>query len=109
MSVDRKEFDELAARVAALEKAAAPSSGRMVLHGPILPAPMPAHVSADPISALRAEIRRLRGAGKTWDAAWDNLDLTWVQKGMTVYAQSNQLRTHGFRDHVEAPLRQEAA
>jgi hypothetical protein len=115
MSVSDEKFDELTARVAALEglvealTARVPSPGRMALHGPILPPPMPPHVAMDPIGALRAEIARLRKMGVTWDSAWDRLDLTWVQKGQTIYAQSNQLRTHGFRDFVEKPLRQEAA
>jgi hypothetical protein len=112
MSVDRREFDALAARVAALEaRAAAPaqSSGAMRIHGPVLPEPMPPHVQADPIGAVRNEIRRQRQAGATWDAAWDRLDLRWIDKAQNVYAQSNNLRTHGFRDYIEAPLRQEAA
>src|SRR5258708_4537207 len=105
MSVDDK-LHALEARVAALE-ARLPSPGAMRLHGPILPPPMPAHVAGDPDGWLRAETRRKRKTGLTWDAIWDNHDLDVVQRGMGLFAHRNKLRSHGYRDFIETPLREE--
>jgi hypothetical protein len=115
MSDDK--IQALEARVEMLEKALAASqssSGALRLHGPILPEPMPPHVANDTDGAIRAEIRRMRRAGKTFDASWDNLNLDWIQRGSGIWAESNRLKmgrliTHGYRDYVEAPIREEEA
>jgi hypothetical protein len=103
MSVDRKEFDELAARVAALE-ARLPSSGALRLTH-VEPEPMPAQAINDPDGAIRAEIVRLRKTGITWEASWHRIDLDWIQRGLGIYAQTRNLKTDGYRDFIEAPLR----
>jgi hypothetical protein len=112
-----EQVDALTARVESLEKALAAtqsSSGALRIHGPILPEPMPPHVANDPDEHLRAETRRKRKLKLTFDAIWDNHSLDVIQRGSGLWAEANRLKmgrliTHGYRDHIEAPIREEEA